>query len=304
MSGGIGEVEAVEASAFRFSIDREDGESVVWRVWSASAAERNAPLLLLLHGSFGSWTHWLRNIPALASVATVVAVDVPGFGDSGRAPPECEPERMGRELANAWDRLCREHPELHAQDRPFIMAGFSLGAIYAGWMAHAMTSDAALQPGSSRRPAGLILVAPGGLGSRPRQGFPLQRVPRDAGESARQQAHRHNLGVIMIADPAHIDATAVSIQDANVGKTTFRGPYAREPNALSRALQDLDLPILGIWGDADAFDVDVNVRIEAVRQLAPQLQAAVVEQAGHWVMYESAELCNKTIIQWIRKIIP
>ena len=42
---------------------------------------RGAPLVLL-HGGMGSWTHWGRNIGALARKFTVITLDMPGYGDS------------------------------------------------------------------------------------------------------------------------------------------------------------------------------------------------------------------------------
>src|SRR5207249_8442783 len=57
------------------------GGAMVWRTWG------QGPPLVLLHGARGSWTHWLRNIPALAERFSVIVPDMPGFGDSG-APPK------------------------------------------------------------------------------------------------------------------------------------------------------------------------------------------------------------------------
>ncbi|MCD6078130.1 MAG: alpha/beta hydrolase fold protein, partial [Ramlibacter sp.] len=52
---------------------------VVWHAWGAGAP------LVLLHGGSGSWTHWIRNVEALAVAGRRVLVpDLPGFGDSAR----------------------------------------------------------------------------------------------------------------------------------------------------------------------------------------------------------------------------
>lgn len=42
----------------------------------------SGPVILLIHGLGMSWQCWLENIPALALEHRVIAVDVPGFGDS------------------------------------------------------------------------------------------------------------------------------------------------------------------------------------------------------------------------------
>src|SRR3546814_6277896 len=46
-----------------------DGQ-MVWRLWG------EGPPLVLLHGGSGSWTHWFRNIPALARRYRVIAADL------------------------------------------------------------------------------------------------------------------------------------------------------------------------------------------------------------------------------------
>lgn len=319
-AGGVGDVEALAAAARLVQTWRDDGQPVVWRIWQTQTARADVPVMLLLHGSFGSWTHWARNIQALAAVATVVAVDMPGFGDSGLAPPECWPEEMGCELAEAWARLCGQMPELVSEGRPLIIAGFSLGAIYAGWMARVLKLAAERRPaqrleaeggqaagvgGLPAAPLGLVLVAPGGLGARPGLNFPLQSVPRgEAPEAARLAAHRHNLGVIMFADPSRIDAAAVCIQNANVERTSFRGPYTRQSGSLLEALQGLGIPVLGLWGDGDAFDEDVRLRVEAVRAVVQQSEVVVLEGVGHWLIYEAAAPANRLMCQWLRRIVP
>ena len=50
-------------------------------------AGKGAPLLFL-HGLGGSWKDWAANLPAFASTHQVIAIDFPGFGDSGK--PEVE----------------------------------------------------------------------------------------------------------------------------------------------------------------------------------------------------------------------
>jgi pimeloyl-ACP methyl ester carboxylesterase len=47
--------------------------------------------LVLLHGMGSSRRAWDPVIPALAGHFDVIAIDLPGFGDSGPLPPEVEP---------------------------------------------------------------------------------------------------------------------------------------------------------------------------------------------------------------------
>ena len=40
------------------------------------------PTVVLVHGLAGCWQNWLENIPALAEDFHVIAIDLPGFGES------------------------------------------------------------------------------------------------------------------------------------------------------------------------------------------------------------------------------
>src|SRR5699024_1978152 len=67
---------------------------MTWRCWG------KGPPLILLHGAYGSWTHWLRNIEALATQCCVIAPDMPGFGDSD-LPPDDEGTKVIPQILNS-----------------------------------------------------------------------------------------------------------------------------------------------------------------------------------------------------------
>ncbi|MDS1139887.1 alpha/beta hydrolase [Pusillimonas sp. SM2304] len=298
------EVKALGGLARALATGRSKEESIVWRVWECGSQRpgRVAPVIVLLHGSYGSWTHWLRNVPAWSETCTVVAVDMPGFGESGNAPAQRMPPDMGRALGEGWLALQDRLPVLAVQGAPLFLAGFSLGGIYAGWMLrYLMRADS----GIKRRPAGLLLFGPGGLGHRPGLDFGLKPVSqRHQSPMERAAAHRHNLEVLMFARAENIDDQAVAIQDENVASARFRGPFTAHPSSLLDALEGVDLPLLGVWGGRDAFDADVRTRIAALRAVAPQMESVVVPDAGHWVIYECARCVNAAAMEWINKISP
>jgi pimeloyl-ACP methyl ester carboxylesterase len=53
------------------------------------------PTLLLVHGLSGSWQNWLETIPHFARTHRVVALDLPGFGDSPLPPWEISIKAYG-----------------------------------------------------------------------------------------------------------------------------------------------------------------------------------------------------------------
>src|SRR5713101_4198486 len=73
-------VAGIAAEADRIETPCGDG-TMVWRCWGGG------PPLVLLHGGYGSWMHWIRNVPPLSRQFRVIAPDLPGLGESA-IPPE------------------------------------------------------------------------------------------------------------------------------------------------------------------------------------------------------------------------
>src|ERR1700751_472767 len=57
-----------------------------WRIWGDENA--GARPLGVGHGGQGAWPHWIRNIDALSAGRMLIAVDMPGHGDSAMPEPE------------------------------------------------------------------------------------------------------------------------------------------------------------------------------------------------------------------------
>ena len=76
--GGTGLLGHLAATARRSETPCGDG-SVVWHGWGAGG------VVVLLHGTSGSWRRWVRNISALARDHRVLAPDIPGLGESADA---------------------------------------------------------------------------------------------------------------------------------------------------------------------------------------------------------------------------
>ena len=93
--------------------------AMVWRLWG------KGPPLVLLHGGYGSWTHWLRNVEPLSRRFTVIAPDMPGLGDSASPPAPYSAASLAAIMAEGLDRIVPP-PEAVA------MAGFSFGAVMGG----------------------------------------------------------------------------------------------------------------------------------------------------------------------------
>jgi pimeloyl-ACP methyl ester carboxylesterase len=102
------------------------------------------PALVLLHGMGASWQWWLENIPTLGQYHRVIAVDMPGFGNSEPLPP---PAEMSTHAGTVLDLLRQ------LGVRSATVVGHSMGGLVALAMA---TADRELV-------RSLVLVGAGGV---------------------------------------------------------------------------------------------------------------------------------------------
>lgn len=248
--------------------------SMIWRVWGAGEP------LLLFHGGSGSWTHWLRNIPELASHYELWVPDIPGLGDSTMPPKPWTPASIAQVVVAGIDALFPGRSGLR-------IAGFSFGGHVAGLTAARL--------GNRVHELTLIGVAGLGLPAEPRAPFAKERT--SMGPAERAEVHRQNLEVLMFADAANIDTLAVHLQSENMRRARFRSRPFAATDELARALAGVKAPLKTIWGTRDAIArPSLDARLDILRRHHPELQVRLIEGAGHWVMYEAAEEFNAAFL--------
>ena len=266
-------VEGVAAEAQRIETPCGAG-TMVWRVWGSG------PPLILLHGGYGSWTHWIRNVLVLARRFTVIAPDLPGLGESSTPPEPHTAEGLAAIIVEGLDIVLSKDAAPH-------IAGFSFGGVLGGHVA-AQLGD---------RLRALTIVGSNGLGLV-RQPTALQRVPTGVSAEEALAVHRHNLGALMIADPAKIDELAVYIQSQNAPRGRVRSRRFSRADTLARALPLVKARLDGIWGARDATAYPhLDERARVLRSFQPGARFEVIAGAGHWVQYEAAERFNPLLAE-------
>lgn len=267
------QIAEAESPSQRFGTPCADGE-LVWRRWGEGSP------MVLLHGGTGSWTHWIRNVLALAREHTVWVPDLPGFGDSASPPRGANVRVLAEIVALGLDRL------LGGEKADLV--GFSFGGLVAGHLA-ASRPDLVGQ---------LTLIGAGGLGLRDGKRLPLLAWRHLKDDAERMGAHRHNLERLMLWDEAKIDALALHIQAQNAARSRINsGPFSRG-DVLLEPLSRVRAPLLGIWGRHDSTTSGRLAEIEPILQRTdPRATVAVVEAAGHWVIYEAAETVNMLLLR-------
>ena len=273
-SGGAdpaGVVTALEDAARRHESPCGDG-ALVWRDWG------EGPPLVLLHGGFGSWTHWVRNVPGLARSWRVVAVDLPGLGDSAMPPEPVDPASLGAIVAGGLASLVES-------DEPVRLVGFSFGGLVGGQVARLLGS----------RAAALVLGGASGLGVR-RPPIELVRREPEMSEDARADALRENLSRLMLHAPASIDALALHVHAGNDARARLRSRRMSLGDSLRRVLPELDATVHGIWGEHDATCGPwLDERRAIVEGCGPASRFEAIPGAGHWVQYEAPDAFGRAL---------
>ena len=267
-------VAGIAAEAERIETPCGDG-AMVWRCWGGG------PPLVLLHGGYGSWMHWIRNVLPLSRQFRVIAPDLPGLGESATPPEPWTAQGLAAIIVTGLDIVLARGVALH-------LAGFSFGGVIGG--------NVAAQLGDRIR--GFTVVGSNGLGLE-RSPTPLRRVPPGAGEAEEFATHRYNLNQLMIADPDKIDELALYLQKTNHARARMRSRRFSRSGALVEALPRITARLDGIWGERDATAYPhLDERARILRSFQPKARFAVVPGAGHWVQYEAADRFNALLAEF------
>lgn len=263
-----------------------------------TAGRPESPEAVLLHGAGGSAALWYPVLPALAQRRHVVAVDMPGHGETAIPswPSPGTLERMLEWLAAFLERV--EWP---------LLIGHSLG----GYMA--LLHFARLRP----RVPGLVLIDAGGIGPRP-PGFvmatrhpvlgALLGVAAGAYRPTRRRMERtiRHLTVDPYAIPHGQLALDYALQTAGrpgAGRFQFEiyrsvAMHESEPGyKVWGRLQEIACPTLLVWGERDYFP------LRFARQAAaemPDARLEVLSGTGHLSYLERPTAFNDMLAGWLQ----
>jgi pimeloyl-ACP methyl ester carboxylesterase len=270
-------IAAYDARARR--IETPCGEGMMtWRVWGEGEP------LVVAHGAHGNWTHWIRNIDRLSATRMLVAVDLPGHGDSALPVTQDHPG-IAAAIAEGLRAIFG--------DRPVDLVGFSLGGCV-------FTHVAAWYPELVRR---LVLVGTGGLDT-PHGAVRIGRISGLRGE-ARQAQLKANLLGLMLHHPDSADDLAQYMLVANAHATRFGSVIGMVmPDRVVRILPEVRAPIDAIWGAFDRPHPDPEVQAAVIRRTHPECRLRVVAGGGHWVMYERPEGFDAALLDLLRQPVP
>jgi pimeloyl-ACP methyl ester carboxylesterase len=212
-------------------------------------------------------------VQPLAAHFRLLVPDMPGFGESDDPLRPHSAEGIASALADGVGELLGDCAHLS-------IAGFSFGGVISGHLAHAL----------GKRVDGLVLVGAGGLGAR--RGAMPDLIARHAGMTAAEveAAHRRNLEILMLSDPALVDPLALLIQQQNTAQHRVKSRPISSTDTLARVLREVRAPLMAIWGEQDATaGAWLRQREDILRGIDPDLDFRVMPGVGHWAMYEAPD---------------
>lgn len=250
--------------------DPLDFEVAGHRWASLAAGPADAPLLVLVHGFTGSKENWLPLMRELSRNFRVIAVDLPGWGESDRlAGADYGPVEQAARLA-AFIKALPQAPEL--------VVGHSMGGQIVGLLA-------SRHPETAPR---IVLMSSAGV--RYSENAFANAVL--AGENPFQVTNRAELKRylgIVFADPPFVPWPASEAlvrrrrADADFEQRVLDG-IGRSPDAfaLEAELGNIEAPTLLLWCREDKV-IDISAAEVFARGL-PQSRTVILSGCGHMPM--------------------
>ncbi len=249
-----------------------DGVKIVY-----SAAGKGEPALVFIHGGLANRGFWDGQLKAFADSHRVIALDLPGHGDSGTNRTKWGLPEFGADVA----AVC-EAEKL----KKVILIGNSLGGPVA-------IEAALLLPGK----------AVGVIGVDTFQSLDYAFTPEQA--RTRAEAFRKDYAGAMkqmVLSLFHKDADPALIADAErrMAKTSPDAAYEMFAsmggyNPADSARQ-LTVPLRAVNGDLYPTD------FKAVRKIKPDFDAVIMNHTGHYPMLERPEEFNRNLAEIVARL--
>jgi pimeloyl-ACP methyl ester carboxylesterase len=251
--------------------------------------------LLFVHGLSGSWPNWLEQIPVFARDRRVIAVDLPGFGQSPMPRETISIASYARTLDALLGML-----EIDAA----AVVGNSMGGFVSAELAISFP----------QRVERLVLVSAAGLSTYNHRGATralprIRRAERLIGAYAgwiashsdtvarRPGLRNATLGLIA-RHPSQLPAALAAEQLRGAGKPGFiQALQANLDYDFRHRLGEIACPTLIVWGDHDRVITPRDADVFA--ELIPGSRKVVFEDTGHVPMLERPAAFNALLADFL-----
>jgi pimeloyl-ACP methyl ester carboxylesterase len=255
------------------------------------------PVALFIHGLSGSWQNWLENIPFFARDHRVIAVDLPGFGES-----QMPVEKIS--ISNYADTVDALLDVLEIEE-PVRLIGNSMGGFIGAEMA-------IRYPARIER---LVLVAAAGLS--------VETIRTERQEGLRHRAENiafFNIGwfasrspaitrrprlrsavlLLVTAHPDRLPSPLTYEQVKGSGKEGFNDALEALCNyPIRKRLTKIECPTFIVWGDKDRL---VPLKDASVfEELIDDSRKVVYKDTGHLTMLERPARFNADVHEFLHE---
>jgi pyruvate dehydrogenase E2 component (dihydrolipoamide acetyltransferase) len=238
--------------------------------------------VVLLHGFGGDLNNWLFNTDKLAERRRVVALDLPGHGESAKDVGVGDLDAFAEVLGGFLDAVGTGRAHL---------VGHSMGGAVA--LAYALAHP--------DRVASLILVAAAGLGEDINPDY------IDGFVAAERRRELKGVLELLFADQSHVSRTLVDdvlrykrLDGVDAALRTVAAamyPSGRQARVLAGELERLTVPLLVVWGEQDR--VLPAAHADAARARG---RVEVLAGAGHSPHMEAANEVNRLVVGFLDEL--
>jgi pimeloyl-ACP methyl ester carboxylesterase len=217
--------------------------------------------IVLVHGLGTSGAYWRHNVDALARCGRVIAVDLPGFGESDTPAVVLSAERLAVVLY-LW---CQA---MNIREAHFI--GHSLGGEVCLWLA-------------ARYPAlvgKLVLAGSTGAPDGP-------SLPRRLGKLLRDGA-REPLAFLPVLMRAYMQAGPWRI---------WRTAQSSDPDQLAPLLGGIQAETLVLWGANDPVIPLCEAR--SLARGMPNGRLTIIADGAHGLIFDAPDACNRAVCAFL-----
>ncbi|MFJ8235327.1 alpha/beta fold hydrolase [Ureibacillus sp. NPDC094379] len=243
--------------------------------------------LILLHGTGGHIEAYARNIPELSKYFRVICIDMLGHGYTDKPDYPYGIDAYSDHLLALIQAL--------NLDRVYL-SGESLGGWVAAWF-------------SAEHPEYVIsqvLNTPGNVNSKPDVMEKLKASTLKAVLEANYENVKTRLEWLMY-DKSQVTDELIQCRYDIYTKPAYQKAvhnivYLQEPEARKQYIWDpswcgkISVPTLLAWTDHDPTSTVEEAG--PIREMIPNSEFVVIENAGHWPQWEQVEAFNKVIIDF------
>jgi pimeloyl-ACP methyl ester carboxylesterase len=250
----------------------------------------DGPPVVFVHGLAGNWQNWLENIPRIAQERRVLALDLPGFGQSERLIERLSMSAYGRTVDAFADAV-----------------GLGEVAIVGNSMGGFVAAETAIQ--FPERVERLTLVSAAGISTSTLRREPVLvwgRVAMMAGSRSAAEKRmaitrprlRHAAYSTIMRHPSRIAPETLWEISEGAGRSAFR--WALEAIIdydFRERISEIRAPTLIVWGEEDML-LPVKDAHEYERQI-PNARKVVLEDTGHVSMVERPPTFNRLLLEFL-----